>query len=60
MITKSNLIPTAFLIFGLMCAVFAFFTEISQKVFWISSSFYLQMSIASFLVAIYFQASRKA
>jgi len=60
MIMKNNLIPTAFLVFGLLCGIFAFLTEISSKIFWISSSFYLQLAVASILVAIYFQLVKKA
>lgn len=60
MITKNSLIPTAFLVFGLLCGIFAFLTEISNNIFWIGSSFYLQMAMASILVAIYFQLAKKA
>jgi len=56
---KSKYVPIAFAIFGLMCGVFGFFTEVRNTVIIIPSAFYLQMSIASFLAAIYFETARK-
>ena len=52
---KSKYLPTAFAGFGLMCGVFGFFTEISDKYILISSAFYLQLGILSLLAAIYFK-----
>lgn len=56
---KSKYIPVSFAIFGLMCGVFGFFTEVWNQFYFIPSSFYLQLSIASFLAAIYFETARK-
>ena len=56
---KSAYIPIAFAVFGIMCGVFGFFTEMNNTVIIVASSFYLQMSIASFLAAIYFEMRRK-
>ena len=55
---KSKYVPTAFAVFGIMCGIFAFFTEVRNEVIVIASTFYLQMSIASFLAAIYFDRAR--
>ncbi len=38
--------------FGLVMAAFGFFTEISQRIIYLSSDFYLQLSMVSFLAAI--------
>jgi len=56
---KSKYIPIAFAIFGLMCGIFGFFTEVRNEIIYIPSAFYLQMSIGSFLAAIYFETARK-
>jgi len=56
---KNKYVPIAFAIFGLMCGIFGFFTEVKEHIIIISSAFYLQMSIASFLAAIYFETARK-
>ncbi|XOU94554.1 MAG: hypothetical protein ACNFW9_00640 [Candidatus Kerfeldbacteria bacterium] len=56
---KSKYLPALFAIFGLMCGIFGFFTEVREHIIIISSAFYLQMSIASFLAAIYFELARK-
>lgn len=56
---KSKYIPIAFAVFGLMCGIFGFFTEVRNEVIIIPSSFYLQLSTASFLAAIYFELQRK-
>lgn len=56
---KNKYVPIAFAVFGLMCAVFAFFTEVKNTVIIIPSAFYLQLSAVSFLAAIYFEITRK-
>ena len=56
---KSKYLPVSFAIFGLMCGIFGFFTEVRNEVIIIASGFYLQMAIVSFLAAIYFEISRK-
>ena len=56
---KSKYLPASFAIFGIMCGVFGFFTEVREHVIIISSAFYLQLSIASFLAAIYFELAKK-
>lgn len=55
---KSKYFSMAFAIFGLMCGVFAFFTEVNNTVIIISSSFYLQMGILSMLAGLYFEKVR--
>ena len=59
MITRSKLVPTAFMVFGLICAIFGFFTELSDKFFLTSSGFYLQIATVSFLAGIYFLLAKK-
>lgn len=59
MILKSKYISCAFAVFALMCGIFGFFTEVSNQIIIIPSAFFLQMSIASFLAAIYFETYRK-
>ena len=56
---KSKYVPMSFAIFGLMCGVFGFFTEVRDVIVIIPSTFFLQMSIASLLAAIYFETARK-
>gem|GEM_PF-3254230 len=56
---KHKYIPIAFAVFGLMCGVFGFFNEVRDTIVLISSSFYLQMAMVSFLAAIYFEQYRK-
>jgi hypothetical protein len=56
---KSKYVPMAFVVFGLMCAIFGFFTEVYNHVVIIPASFYLQMAMVSFLAAIYFQRSQR-
>jgi hypothetical protein len=58
MMTKSKHVPMAFAIFGLMCGIFGFFTEVRNQVIIIPSAFYLQMGMLSFLAAIYFENAR--
>jgi hypothetical protein len=38
--------------FGLVMAAFGFFTEISQRIIYLSSDFYLQLAMVSFLPSI--------
>lgn len=38
--------------FGIIMAIFAFTTEISQQQIYLSSDFYFEMSLASFLASI--------
>jgi hypothetical protein len=59
MILRSKLIPVAFMVFGLICGIFGFLTELSDKFLLISSGFYLQIAIVSLLAAIYFQLASK-
>lgn len=59
-IMKHKFIPLAFAIFGLMCGIFGFFNEVRDTVVLISSSFYLQMAMVSFLAAIFFEHYRKS
>lgn len=56
---KSKYVPMAFVIFGLMCAIFGFFTEVYNTLVVIPASFYLQMAMVSFLAAIYFQREQR-
>jgi len=56
---KSKYLSISFAIFGLMCGIFGFFTEVRNTVIFIPSAFYLQMSMASFLAAIYFEMCQK-
>ena len=56
---KNKHIPMAFAIFGLMCGIFGFFTEVKNTVIIIPSAFYLQMGMLSFLAAIFFDVHRK-
>lgn len=45
----------SFAVFGLMCGVFGFFTELSGKLyFFFSTGFYLNLAAVSFLAGIYF------
>ncbi len=55
---KSKFLPIAFAIFGLMCGIFGFFTEVNNTIIIIPSAFYLQMGMLSFLAAIYFETAR--
>lgn len=55
---KSKYVPITFAIFGLMCGVFGFFTEVRNTVIIIPSAFYLQTGMLSFLAAIYFETAR--
>lgn len=48
----NKLLASVFFWFGLVMAVFAFFTEISGQQIYLSSDFYFEMSLASFLAAI--------
>lgn len=59
-IMKHKFIPIAFAVFGLVCAIFGFFNEVRDAVILIHSSFYLQMSMVSFLAAIFFEQYRKS
>ena len=59
MVMKHKLIPCAFVIFAMMCAIFGFFTEVRNEVIIIPSGFYLQMSMVSFLAAISFEIYRQ-
>ncbi|MBI5037228.1 MAG: hypothetical protein HZC01_00760 [Candidatus Kerfeldbacteria bacterium] len=52
---KSKYFSMSFAVFGLMCGVFAFFTEVNNTVIIIPSSFYLQMGILSMLAGLYFE-----
>ena len=55
-IMKNKYLPMSFAIFGVVCGIFGFFTEISDSFYLlISSTFYLQMAIVSLLAAIYFK-----
>lgn len=45
-------LATAFYWFGLVMGTFGFFTEISEQQLYLSSAFYLTMSIVAFLAAI--------
>ncbi|MFH0804837.1 MAG: hypothetical protein V1916_01420 [Patescibacteria group bacterium] len=56
---KSKFVPLAFAVFGLMCGIFGFFTEVRDIVVVINSAFFLQMAIVSFLAAIFFEHYRK-
>jgi len=56
---SSKYLSLTFAIFGLMCGIFGFFTEVRNTVIFIPSAFFLQLSIASFLAAIYFEMARK-
>ncbi|MFA6098743.1 MAG: hypothetical protein WCV50_03135 [Patescibacteria group bacterium] len=59
MIFRNKYIPIAFIVFGIMCGIFGFVTEVRNEVIIISSAFYLQMGILSILAAIYFETARK-
>ncbi len=48
----NKLLASVFYWFGLVMAVFAFFTEISEQQIYLSSNFYFEMSLVSFLAAI--------
>jgi len=56
---KSKYIPLAFAVFGLMCGIFGFFTEVRNVVVIIPSSFFLESATVSFLAAIFFEMWRK-
>lgn len=49
---NNSLLSQVYYWFGLVMAVFGFFTEVSGQQLYLSSSFYLEMSIVSFLAAI--------
>jgi len=48
----NHILVRVFYWFGLVMALFGFFTEISQRIIYLSSDFYLQLSVVSFLAAI--------
>jgi hypothetical protein len=56
---KNKYIPISFFVFGLMCAIFGFATEMWGQIFIISSGFYLQLATVAVLMAIYFEFVRK-
>ncbi|MFA5135164.1 MAG: hypothetical protein WC505_05285 [Patescibacteria group bacterium] len=56
---KHKYVPISFAVFGIMCAIFGFFTEVRNELIIIPSAFYLQMSAVSFLAAIYFETAQK-
>jgi len=48
----STVLAHAFYWFGIVMAVFAFFTEVSGQTTYLSSPFYMEMAIVAFLAAI--------
>jgi hypothetical protein len=56
---KNKYAPVAFFVFGLVCAIFGFITEVEGQIFIIPSSFYLQLATVSMLAAIYFEFTKK-
>lgn len=57
---KSKYASIAFFVFGLVCAIFGFFTEVWGELFIIPSGFYLQLATVSILSAIYLEYLRKS
>ncbi|MFZ6035800.1 MAG: hypothetical protein ACOYUK_01535 [Patescibacteria group bacterium] len=55
---KSKYVSIAFAVFGIMCGMFGFFTEVYNTTIVIPSSFYLQLGMLSLLAAIYFETMR--
>lgn len=56
---KIKILPLTFAVFGLMCGIFGFFTEVYNTVIIIPSVFYIQMGMLSMLAAIFFQGHMK-
>lgn len=52
-------LATAYYWFGVIMAIFGFFTEISEQQLYLSSGFYLTMSIVAFLAAIAVSATHR-
>jgi len=56
---KNKYIPVAFFVFGLICAIFGFVTQIDGRELFIPSGFYLQLSIFAVVAALYLEMARK-
>lgn len=60
MLMKNKYLDLSFAVFGLMCGLFGFFTELSGKLFFFfSTGFFLNLAVVSFLAAIYFALCRR-